>query len=92
MEHWTGFPAGLRGPRGPTSEPGRLHPAKTGFDDPDALVAQRDIGDRQRVVVGGEDELAVEMLGALDLVPVEIGPAVVVPAQIGPEALGAEQP
>jgi len=61
------------------------------------------VGDRQGVVVlwgagtpqprwvGREDELAVEMFGAFDLVPVEIGPAVLVLAQIGRKAPGREQ-
>src|SRR4051794_13763981 len=51
----------------PHREPGRLHLPKAALDDPHALVAERDVGDRERVVVGGQDELAVQLLGSADL-------------------------
>jgi site-specific DNA recombinase len=56
-------------PLSPGSEKVRFcHLRKDYFDHPQALVAQGDIGDGQRVVVGGEHELAVQALGGTDLV------------------------
>ena len=46
--------------------PGRFHPAKAGFDDPHALVAQRDVGDRlafaaPHLVAPERDRMATEL-------------------------------
>src|SRR3954451_9363653 len=60
--------------------------------DPHALVAERDVGDRERVVVGGQDELAVQLPGPADLGLIQVGPAVVILAQVGAEAPGGERP
>jgi site-specific DNA recombinase len=80
-------------PLSPGSEKVRFcHLRKDYFDDPHALVAERDVGHRERVVVGGQHELAVQLLGPADLVPAEIGTAVVVLAEIGAEALGGREP
>src|SRR5690349_509555 len=80
-------------PLSPGSEKVRFcHLRKDYFDDPHALVAERDVGDRERVVVGGQDELAVQLLGSADLGLIQVGPAVVILAQVGAEALGGEQP
>src|SRR3954452_1540618 len=68
------------------------HLRKDYLDDPHALVAERDVGDRERVVVGGQDELAVQLLGPADLGLIQVRPAVVILAQVGAEPLGGEQP
>ncbi len=47
---------------------------------------------RERVVVGGQHELAIQLLGPADLVPVEIGTTVLVLAEVGTEALGGQEP
>ena len=45
----------------------------------------------RRVVVGGQHELAVELLGAADLGAVDEGPALGVERQVRAEALGGDQ-
>jgi hypothetical protein len=52
----------------PDREPGGFHLAKAALDDPHALVAKGDVGDRERVVIGGQDELAIEMLRSAAIV------------------------
>ena len=73
----------------PDAEPGGLQLAEAGLDDPHALVAERDVGGRERVVVGGQHELAVEALRRLDLGRVDPGPALVIEREIGAERLEA---
>ena len=75
----------------PDLKPGGLHLPEAVLDDPHALIAKGDIGDRERVVIGGQDELAIKMLGSFDLVLIEIGSAFVIEAEIAAVALGGDQ-
>jgi len=72
-------------------EPGLFHPAEAGFDDPGAFVSERHIFGRKRVVIGDDDELAVEFLGGLDLRGIEPGTAEVVGAEIAAIASRRQQ-
>ena len=66
----------------PQFEAGLLQPAEAGFDDPGALVAECDVLGRERVVIGDDDELAVELCGRLDLGRIEAGAAEVIGGKI----------
>jgi hypothetical protein len=76
----------------PDPEPGGLHLAKAGLDDPHAFVAESDVGGGERIVVGGEDELAIELLGPMDFVTIDERPTLVIEREIRAEALGGDQP
>ena len=76
----------------PDLEPGGLHCLEAVLDNPHAFVAESDVGDRERVIIGCQDELAIQMLGSFDLVLVEVGTALVIEAEIETEILGLRQP
>src|SRR6516165_11416169 len=53
-------------------------PAGAGFDDPGAFVAECHVFSGERVVIGDDDELAVELFGRFDLGRIEPGTTEVV--------------
>ena len=51
----------------PHFQPGLFHAPEAGFDDPTAFVTKCDVLGRERVIVGDDHELAVELRRRLDL-------------------------
>lgn len=75
----------------PQFEASLLQPAEAGFDDPGALVAECDVLGRERVVIGDDNELAVELCGRLDLGRIEAGAAEVIGGKIAAVAARGQE-
>jgi hypothetical protein len=54
-------------------KPGLFHSPEARFDDTATFISKCDVLGRQRVIIGDDDELAVELLRRLDLGGVEPG-------------------
>jgi hypothetical protein len=79
MEHW------------PDLEPGLFHSPEARFDDPGAFVSKRHILGRERVVIGDDDELAVEFLRRPDPRGIEPRAVQVVRGEIAAVTAGGQQ-
>src|SRR5208337_3149106 len=72
-------------------EPGLLHSPEARFDDPGAFVSKRHVLGGERVVIGDDDELAVEFLRRLDLLGIESRAAQIVGVEIAAVAARDQQ-